>query len=58
MDHESGSVVESVEAHDSLGPSLTPKQQMQVKGTTKSRMEQPIRNGTAVNGTALNGTTI
>jgi len=40
MDHGSGSVVASVEAHDSLGPSLTPKQQMQVKGTAKSRMER------------------
>jgi len=40
MDHGSGSMVASAEAHDSLGPSLTPKQQMQVKGTAKSRMER------------------
>jgi len=39
MDHGSGSLVATVDAHDSLGPSLTPKQQMQVKGMVKSRME-------------------
>lgn len=47
MDHGSGSLVATTDAHDSLGPSLTPKQQMQVKGTTKGRMEQQIGNGTS-----------
>lgn len=47
MDHGSGSLVATVDAHDNLGPSLTPKQQMQIKGTTKSRMEQQIGNKTA-----------
>ena len=39
MDHGSGSVVAFAEAHDSLGPSLTPKQYMQVKGNDKKQHE-------------------
>jgi len=40
MEHGSGSVVASAEARDSLGPSLTPKQQMQVKGTAKAEWNE------------------
>ena len=46
MDHRSGSQAATAEAHYSLRPSLTPKQQIQVNGTEESKMEQQIGNGT------------
>jgi len=51
MDHGSGSMVASAEAHDSLGPSLTPKRYMQVNGQQKVK-----GNRTAVNETAIKRT--
>ena len=36
----------TAKAHYSLRPSLTPKKQIQVNGTTESKIEQQMENGT------------